>query len=375
MAGADGVDIVLLHQNQIAQHVLLCDGSADKGIGIVAVDAAELDGLAVDADDHVIPDRNITEADGLHDVFSVAGKDERIQNGIFGVPELGIFNVAEDLILCRAGGDGAAAGGEQLPMHFARAFVGEIHLQLRRSVIGGESRMDKIILQAVFRAREDVHIAENARLTELVLILKVCAVAPLEHHDRQIVFTVDHIIGHVKFARAVRHLVVARQRAIYIHIAAGIHALEVKQVAHAFLLFDFKRALMQAAGIVMRHIGRIKGDGIADVGVLVMIVALHLPHGGHGDHIGAGGGGEDVLGQQLHGFKIAEAPVAGEQQQAGGSRAIVAQRAFSVGEGNVIRAGCARAHMGDIHILVVREAMHLCVHPFRQNFWYFFHYT
>ena len=47
MRGADGVDIVLLHQGQIPHHMLLRNGGAVKRAAIVAIDSAELHALPV----------------------------------------------------------------------------------------------------------------------------------------------------------------------------------------------------------------------------------------------------------------------------------------------------------------------------------------
>ena len=48
MAGAHGVDIVLLHQADVGQHALFVDDVALELVVLVAVDAFEQNGLAVD---------------------------------------------------------------------------------------------------------------------------------------------------------------------------------------------------------------------------------------------------------------------------------------------------------------------------------------
>ena len=53
MGQTDGIDVVLLHQLQVTADQVLGDIVAGKGIVLVGIDALELDGLAVDVEEHV----------------------------------------------------------------------------------------------------------------------------------------------------------------------------------------------------------------------------------------------------------------------------------------------------------------------------------
>ena len=62
MAGAHGVDVVLLHHQDVLDHALDRDRLAAVGIDLVAVDALEEDALAVD-EQVAVPDLDLAEAD------------------------------------------------------------------------------------------------------------------------------------------------------------------------------------------------------------------------------------------------------------------------------------------------------------------------
>ena len=48
--------------------------------------------------------------------------------------------------------------------------------------------MYKIIAQVALRAVQQVHIAEDARHAQLILVLQVGSVTPLQHQNRDVVF-------------------------------------------------------------------------------------------------------------------------------------------------------------------------------------------
>ena len=65
--GAHRVDVVLLHEGQIAADILRADGPARFGIGVVMVDAAQLHGAPVDAQLPVRRHGNGAQTHSLHD--------------------------------------------------------------------------------------------------------------------------------------------------------------------------------------------------------------------------------------------------------------------------------------------------------------------
>lgn len=60
--------------------------------------------------------------------------------------------------------------------------------------------IDFNILDMVFVSCEDINIAENARNFEVILILKVGAVAPFYNDNANSVFAVNKLFGYIEFA-------------------------------------------------------------------------------------------------------------------------------------------------------------------------------
>ena len=114
VAGADGVDVVLLHQRQVAQHLVKGDGKAVDGRGVVAVRAAELDGRAVELDD-LIFDGYGAQADAGGDLLPVGQQRQLVEVGGLGVPQVRVWDVDCDGVVFRgAGGDSFSAVGQHI---------------------------------------------------------------------------------------------------------------------------------------------------------------------------------------------------------------------------------------------------------------------
>ena len=86
MTGTDGIHIMLLHQNQIRDQFLLIHRIADKGIAVMTVCAAKLDGNAVEIEDGVA-DINPANTDVLTNNFPCGTDHNLIKIRRFRVPE------------------------------------------------------------------------------------------------------------------------------------------------------------------------------------------------------------------------------------------------------------------------------------------------
>ena len=213
-----------------------------------------------------------------------------------------------------------------------------------------------------FRAADEVHAAENAAHAQLILILEIRAVAPLEHEYRHGVLAFDKQVGHVEFARRVRNLAVARKLLVHPQVEAGIHALKIQVGAQLFVLgAHLKAAQVQAAGVLVRHKGRVKRNRVADVRVHVAVVAGVLPAGGHLDLVHVVLVKADV---RLHAVgknieervEIAERPRAVQRADARGFR-LVAGRL-----GQVVAAGRAGADVQHRRVFVHFLKFHCNTH-------------
>ena len=160
---------------------------------------------------------------------------------------------------------------------------------------------------------KEVHVSVDAAHAQLVLVLQIAAVAPLEHQHGQGVVAGGEVAGDVELAGGVGHLAVAHKLAVYPQVEAGVHALKVQEPAVGGGVGHIDVAHVQAAGVLLGDIGRVAGEGVAHVGVHVAAIAVVLPAGGHGDlvhillYIGHAvlGGGADGL---FIGVEILESP-------------------------------------------------------------------
>ena len=90
MAGADGIYVVLLHQSQIQLHLLNADDRASHRIGIMAVDAPEFYGSAVDVH-YIILNVNFPDANAVRNDFPLRFPHHGVQIRVLGVPWHRVF--------------------------------------------------------------------------------------------------------------------------------------------------------------------------------------------------------------------------------------------------------------------------------------------
>ena len=132
------------------------------------------------------------------------------------------------------------------------------------------------------RPREQVDVAEDPADAELVLIFQVAAVAPLEYKDGQAVGARLDDLGDVELGGGVRDLAVADVLAVEPHVEAGVDAFEGEMRARGVFTGRVLELVdVRAARIVLRDERRIEREGVADVRVLVVVVALVLPRARH----------------------------------------------------------------------------------------------
>ena len=127
---------------------------------------------------------------------------------------------------------------------------------------------------------QQIHVAENAGEPPEILILQIGAVRPLvDHHGQHVVAGGDkgrdvELGGHMRYLRE------AREGAVDPDVERGVHAVKVQEhLALVPALGQREGAAIAADGVVVGHIGRIEGNGIVDVGVVRLVVAVHLPVG------------------------------------------------------------------------------------------------
>ena len=121
----------------------------------------------------------------------------------------------------------------------------------------------------LLRAAQQVNITENTVHAEHVLVFHVTAVAPFQHQYGQVVAAVLQQCGHVKFTGGVCNLAITHTLAVQPDIKTGSNTLKVQVGARGnFVLLVVKIIKISTAGVFFGHIRRVRGEGIADVGVL-----------------------------------------------------------------------------------------------------------
>ena len=223
--------------------------------------------------------------------------------------------------------------------------------------VGSQSGGGDVVEERRAGARQEVDVPEDPGGAELVLVLQVGAVAPLEHQDGQAVGARLNDLGDVELAGGVGDLAVADVLAVEPHVEAGVHTLQdqvgLRRVRVRRVL---DVAQIDPAGIVLGNEGRIEGDGVADVGVLVPVVPLVLPGAGHGHPIHAVQ--RDVappegLGHVVDARVVGECPLAVEEMNAVGALACAATGGDGCGGGQVVGPWRQGALVEGLEILIV----------------------
>ena len=361
VAGADGVDVVLLHQDQIPLHVRTGDRGAGDRVGVVAVDAPELDGRAVEIDP-VVRDVDLPQTHPVGDGLPRRLQHQGVEVRVFRAPEDRVRHwqgQGTGVLLLRLPGPARKnrlPGGVQQGGPDGDGAAEEVQADVHQGGVPGDAGLNKVVEHAVPRAPEEVHVPENTAGAELVLVLQVAAVAPLEHQHRQPVAAVQQEGGDVELGCGVGHLAVAHIAAVEPDVKAGVDALKV-QVGGRGGGVRFPGEIQQvcAAGVVLGDIGGIEGEGIADIGVLAAVAAVGLPHIGDCPVLKAGGivsRLEKPVRQVVDAVEIPEPPLAAEHPEAAGGSAGLAGVQGS-GGGDVVGAVGHGVFMEDAQVLIV----------------------
>ena len=361
VAGADGVDVVLFHQHQVSQHMVFVHRRAHHRVAVVAVDAPELHLLAVDVH-HLVGYVDLPHAHEFNDVLAGIAQLQCIQARVFRVPQLDIVQVDVEPALV------GATTGHRVTLGIVQAVVDrvllrrfapqlQIHMHVRRAQIRTEDGAHKVVPNVPGLPAQQVHVTEDAGGAELVLVLQVRAVAPLQHQHRDHIITGMHQAGDIEFAGGVGYLAVAHKAPVDPHVEAGIHTLEHQRAGAGHILHP-EVAHVQPAGVLRRHIGRIEGNRIAHVGVLIAVVAVHLPHRGHRDGLHRLVLRQEILRQVRHAFKIAEAPPTVQRGEAVRFGTDVPARHIALGIGHIVGAVGQGVDVQRVQVLMVARQLH-----------------
>ena len=371
MRSAQAVDVVVAEDDDIAFVVLAGDGVPALGVELVAVDAADLELLAVEKYHGLVLFRL------THDLYLAETEVERpeieeiprrVDEHYVDLVKIGIFRApkprrgdlavqAQHRALPLAGGGelertrgdlfpfGVRESDERLAARGKRARGVYLHARLEHragEVVPVELRPRVDIGYAHARHEDEHHIAEDAGQSPHVLILEIAARREAVDDDLDLVLARPHELRDVVLLIVEGGLGVAHELAVDIHLGAAVGGELHMHSALKLLLGELERAHIHAAGVVRvvdgGELERICADGIgiAHIGVDGLVVTLELPVRRHLDAVPLGG----ILVQQCHGRIELEIPLPAETASLRlpvlGERiagAVLGQRAYAVNIG------------------------------------------
>ena len=162
-----------------------------------------------------------------------------------------------------------------------------------------------------------------------------------------------------------RHLAVADEAAVHPHVETGIHALKIQECPRCFLLFfPLERSHVRTARVLIRHIRRIHRERVADIRILMVVMAIILPDGRHRNRLecrSVVSFCEKLLFYIVNTGKIAEFPVAGKQEKAVRRLPVLHQILHAAGCRNVVGTVRHGIHMQVIEIFEIFWNNHLFI--------------
>ena len=359
VAGTHRIEVVSPEHPHIPEHMLHTDDRTGDRVRIVTVDATELDGCAVEQH-HIVFDRDFTEANPLYDHLVGHFHDQGVQIGLFGIPQLGALHlhgcgvgVFACFIFTALGSGHHLLAVQQLHIH-GHSLSTEIHAHLHPAIQTGSN---KVVPNAVGGTLQQIHIPEDAAGAELVLVLHVGTVAPLQHQHRQRILAGADQIGDVKLGIGMGYLAVAHKLAVDPDIVAGVHALKIQKYAGRILIKGVGEAAhVAAAGILPRHIRGVIGDGEAHIGIVMLLIAMILPHSRHGNGVEAGhivALFKELLCQLPDAGPVAEFPVTVQQLETVGIFSVQNQVVHPLGSGDVVGPVGLGVYMQGVQVLKI----------------------
>ncbi len=258
VAGPHGVDVVPLHQHQIAPHRLRVDRPARLRVELVPVHPAEEQPPAVDLDDPVLDrDRAETDPQGR----PLAGRDQLrvVQPGRLGGPRLD------------RKGHGLARGDVDTQLGHQDPAVRPLALHEQRpgTLPVVVARVHEEVPGGARGTVQQRHLSEDARQPPLVLVLQITPGRPGVHPYGEGVLAGVQQIAHGELVRQPGALEVAQLLPVEPDPGAGLHAVEPQHelAAPRPVPGQRERPQMVARRVLGRHPRRVDGEGVDDVRV------------------------------------------------------------------------------------------------------------
>ena len=316
--GANQVHIVLLHQQDVAQHRLVRHGTTALGIGVLAVHALEEYALPVDVH------QGVDQFDFAETIFRaprhfltagriVLTEAEGVEMGRFGRPVGHVLQVKFHLLarqvhvlagrrleLPALRSHFLAVGTIDVERHgfgfclFRRVAQSEVDRHRGIAIVVAQHISDAMIVDRGRGQTVKVDIAEDTAHAEHILAFEIRTVAPAHHLHRKAVFAGAQIGGKIVFTHIVRALTIAHFVAVEPNRGRRIDATEMndraatvprsRQREGAHIRAHGVDAVVRPTVVVAgtRHdVRRRVGVRILHIAVDGVIITEHLPVGRH----------------------------------------------------------------------------------------------
>ena len=359
---AHRVDVVLLHELQVAAHAIEAHGAALVIVVIVAVDAMHLKVSAVEVD-MIALDRHLGKTLAMRNVLAdlvtvVDLKRKVIEEGVLGVPEVGIGHVAFDMAV-----DALTRSHHVLAIaerkHDAGSALGH-RIERDQSGIALAVRAEPKVYQMRGGTLHKVHVAEDARGPPHILVLDVAAIAVLQDLNRKKVVALDKCVGHVELGGQARALGHADKLTVDVQLAIALDAVEANDLASAGRNSGkVDDALVDARGVIGGNKRLIHREREALVGIGKVAVAIYLPQVRNFHVIPLGlVRGELLVGNGSRSLKEAELPRAGQLDKP--ARQLAAVRSGEIGGlvTHKVRMGCQAVPVGERLVFPIVNGVH-----------------
>ena len=285
-------------------------------------------------------------------------KRKVIEEGVLGIPEVGIGNAALGMAVdALARSDHVLAIAER--KHDAGSALGH-RIERDQSGIALAVRAEPKVDQVRGGTLHKVHIAEDARGPPHVLILDIAAIAVLQDLNGKQVIALDECVGHVELGGQARALGHADKLAVDVQLAIALDAVEADDLASAGgnggKVDD---ALVNARGVIGGNERLVDREREALVGIGELTVAVYLPQVRNLDVIPLGlVGRKCFVGDGGRALKEAELPRAGQLDKS--ARQLAAVRSGEIGGlvTHKVRMGCQAVPVGERLVFPIVNGVH-----------------
>ncbi|CAM4177334.1 hypothetical protein KIPE111705_43800 [Kibdelosporangium persicum] len=306
--GADGVDVVLFHQQYVGQRGFVRHSAAQGRVVFVPVDALQQDACAVDLELTVL-NGHCAEADPHRHALVVGGQVTVVQPGDFGCPRLHDARVDRRVDRCP----------ENAQLRYGKP-CGSVHRDPDLALAGGVVVVgaQPEVRNAAHRSGEQRDVAEDPGQPPHVLVLQVTPGRPLVYADREHIGAYTQHMRDVELDRQAASARDTQLNAVEPNAAARVDAVEPKDRGlREPGRREIEREPVVTGRVVRRNVWRVHRERVLHVRVRGLAEAVHLPVRRNG-HCGPRRIVERVLldarGRVVRGGGEVEAPVPVEAQ-------------------------------------------------------------